>query len=172
MTLQLTFPQALCLYNLECAKYVGMAFGFIEKSELDDITEETLIDCLLMCKEGKCKRTAPKADRDEAKAWLQSNCLIAKERKKETWHAPAAEGGRYVSSDQMRATAKAITSQLFAVKKWAAVNVNSVAEEVFASVEEVVPVERIQSTARLVIELVKSTLRDYSISLNDMVNVG
>ena len=172
MTLQLTFPQALCLYNLECAKYVAMAFGIIDEPEVDGMTEETLIDRVIQVKEGKYHRTACKAIRDDAEAWLQANCLIEKERKKETWHAPAAEGGRYVSSDHMRTTAKAITSQLFAVKKWAAVNVNSVAEEVFASVEKVVPVERIQSTARLVIELVKSTLRDNSRSLNDMVNVS
>ena len=80
-----------------------MAFGFTEKCELDGITEKALIERLLMSKKGKCKRTAPKAHRDDAKAWLQSNCRIEKERKKETWHAPAAEGGRYVSSDQMRA---------------------------------------------------------------------
>ena len=172
MTLQLTFPQALCLYNLECAKYVAMAFGIIDEPELDGMTEETLIERVLMSKEGQCKRTAPKAHRDDAKAWLQSNCLIEKERKKETWHAPAAEGGRYVSSDQMRATAKAITSQVFSVEDWDDVDVESEAEEVFASVEKVVPVERIQSTARLVIELVKSTLHDNSRSLNDMVNVG
>ena len=77
-----------------------------------------------------------------------------------------------MSSDHMRATAKAITSQLFSVEDWDDVDVESVAEEVFASVEKVVPVERIQSTARLVIELVKSTLHDNSRSLNDMVNVG
>ena len=172
MTLQLTFTQALCLYNLECARYVGMAFGFIEKCELDDITEKALIDRVIQVKEGNYHRTACKAIRDDAEAWLQANCLIEKERKKETWHAPAAEGGRYVSSDHMRATAKAITSQLFSVEDWDDVDVESVAKEVFASVEKVVPVERIQSTARLVVKLLKSTLHDNSRSLNDMVNVG
>ena len=172
MTLKLTFTQAVCRYNLKCARYVGMAFGFVEKSELDEITEETLVRQLLMSKKGECERTARKADRDDAKVWLQANCLVDKQKKREIWHAPAAEGGRYVSSDHMRATAKSITSQLFAVKDWAAVDVDSVAVEIFTAVEKVVPVERIQSTARLVIELLKSTLHDYSRSLNDMVNVG